>query len=202
MAKRMAMVGLVRLLVLGHLAAAHIVRGGDTMENDEWLAENAAIPGWTTTASGLQYKVLRRGPAQKRRPTVNNYVVVSYSGWLPNRGGDSNIARGTPLHKRARVGTPAYAPHVLQEIFPDAVMRGLREGVLLMGEGDKYEFVIPPALAYGAGGGRGVPADAILLLTVDLHAVRAGRGFRVVLCALCLLPLAYYASTRPPGVAP
>ena len=136
---------------------------------------------------------MRRGPDGGRRPAETNYVVISYSGWRENNGNDRAIPAGTPLHRKARVGTPAYAPHTHQEIFPGSVMRGLREGLLLMREGDRFEFVIPPELGWGATPPPGdAPADAIVLLTVDLHAVRPGRLFRVAACAACLVPLAVH----------
>ena len=84
------------------------------------------------TASGLAYKVLKRGKG-KDHPTASSTVEVHYSGWT--RDGqlfDSSVRRGKPIS------------------FPlGGVIKGWTEGVQLMVVGDKTRFWIPSALAYG-----------------------------------------------------
>ena len=90
--------------------------------------------GFTTTYSGLKYKVLRPGKGQ--RPKSFNRVKVHYRGTLQNGSVfDSSYDRGQP------------AVFGLQQVIP-----GWTEGLALMKEGAKYRFIIPPNLAYGAAG--------------------------------------------------
>jgi len=119
----------------------------------EFLAENAARPGVTVTASGLQYEVLSRvgdGP----RPTARDAVRVHYEGTLTDGTVfDSSIQRGVPVE------------------FPLAhVIPGWTEGLQLMGVGDRFRFVIPSNLAYGSQGvpQAGIPAYAPLVFEVEL----------------------------------
>lgn len=100
---------------------------------------NAAAPsgnGYTTTYSGLQYKVLREGTG--KRPGTYNKVKVHYHGTLLNGTVfDSSIQRGQPI------------VFGVTQVIP-----GWTEGLQLMKEGAKYAFIIPPHIAYGQ---RGAP---------------------------------------------
>lgn len=126
--------------------------------NAAYLAWNAGRPGWTTTASGLQYR--RVGPAMEdgRRPVATDTVRVHYRGtFIDGREFDSSWSRGEATE------------------FPlNRVIRGWTEGVALMREGERFEFVIPAALGYGERwiGGDGLPPNSTLLFTVDLIEVK------------------------------
>src|SRR4051812_46908684 len=51
---------------------------------------------FTTTKSGLQYRVLRKGTGAM--PTAKNEVKVNYEGWLDNgKVFDSSYKRGEPI---------------------------------------------------------------------------------------------------------
>jgi len=116
-----------------------------------YLEENAKKEGVITTDSGLQYRVLKEGTGYKPGPTEK--VTVHYAGRLVNgKEFDSSYKRGTPID------------------FPlNAVIPGWSEGVQLMQEGAKYEFVIPSRLGYGAAGAGGViPGNATLIFEVEL----------------------------------
>ncbi len=87
-----------------------------------------------TTASGLQYEVLRQGSGS--RPTKYDRVRVHYHGYLPDGTVfDSSVERGEP-----------------SEFGLNQVIPGWTEGVQLMREGAKYRFRVPHYLAYGEAG--------------------------------------------------
>jgi len=63
---------------------------------DAFLTENAKKPGVVTTASGLQYLVIKEGTGAK--PTASSEVKVDYEGKLVDGSVfDSSIKRGEPL---------------------------------------------------------------------------------------------------------
>src|SRR5947207_1944468 len=99
-----------------------------------YLAENAKKEGVKTTASGLQYKVIKEGTGKK--PTATSTVKVHYRGTLINgKEFDSSYKRNEPIE------------------FPlNGVIPGWTEGLQLMKEGGKTLFVIPSNLAYGPSG--------------------------------------------------
>jgi len=117
----------------------------------DYLAKNAKVKGVVVTKSGLQYRVLRKGKG--RSPKSSDKVNVHYKGKLINGTQfDSSYDRGKPIS------------------FPlDGVIKGWIEGVQLMKEGAKYEFVIPAKLAYGQNGiGNVIPGGATLIFEVEL----------------------------------
>ncbi|HYD27856.1 FKBP-type peptidyl-prolyl cis-trans isomerase [Brevundimonas sp.] len=126
--------------------------------NAAYLAWNASKGGWTTTASGLQYR--RVGPARPegRQPAATDTVRVHYRGtFVDGREFDSSYARNEPAE------------------FPlNRVIKGWTEGVGLMREGEKFEFVIPASLGYGERwiGGDELPPNSTLLFTVELLEVK------------------------------
>jgi FKBP-type peptidyl-prolyl cis-trans isomerase len=111
----------------------------------------------TTTASGLQYQVLRAGDADGAMPTNANKCTVHYSGWLTDGTSfDSSYTRGQP----ATFGVTQ-------------VISGWTEGLKLMKAGAMYKFVIPGNLAYKE---RGSPPkigpNATLVFVVELLSVQ------------------------------
>lgn len=116
-----------------------------------FLAENAKNPGVTTTASGLQYKVIRAGEGVK--PSSRGEVEVHYKGSLiDGTVFDSSYERGEPIS------------FLLTQVIP-----GWSEGVQLMPLGSKYEFYIPFELAYGPKGIPNViPPHSTLIFEVEL----------------------------------
>ncbi len=116
-----------------------------------FLAENAKKPGVVTTASGLQYKVVKEGSGAK--PSAMDKVKVHYKGTLINgKEFDSSYKRGEPIE------------------FPlSGVIRGWTEGVQLMSVGSTYEFYIPAELAYGDRSmGPDLPGGSTLIFQVEL----------------------------------
>jgi FKBP-type peptidyl-prolyl cis-trans isomerase FklB len=117
-----------------------------------YLAENAKRAGVTTTASGLQYKVIK--PGTGRTPTANDTVTVHYRGTLVD---------GTEFDSSYKRGQPATFP-------VGGVIAGWTEALQLMKEGAQYQLVIPPALAYGD---RGPLAGQVLIFDVELLSATA-----------------------------
>ncbi|WP_339915714.1 FKBP-type peptidyl-prolyl cis-trans isomerase [uncultured Brevundimonas sp.] len=122
-----------------------------------YLAWNGQRRGWTTTASGLQYRREGRAHPAGRQPTSTDTVRVHYAGtFIDGREFDSSYTRGEPAE------------------FPlNRVIKGWTEGVALMHEGETFQFVIPADLAYGSRwvGGDELPPNSTLLFKVELLAV-------------------------------
>ena len=124
-------------------------------EGEAYLAENAKKDGVITTASGLQYIVLKEGTGKS--PKATDTVVCHYEGFLTNGTVfDSSIQRGEPA------------------AFPlNGVIAGWTEGLQLMKEGGKNRFFIPYHLAYGEAGAAGsIPPYAALIFDVELIEVK------------------------------
>lgn len=108
--------------------------------------------GIQTTASGLQFEVLKRGSGTVS-PKATDTVNVHYHGTLLNGSVfDSSVERGAPIS------------------FPlNGVIRGWTEGVQLMKVGDKFRFTIPPHLAYGMSSpSPKIPPMSTLVFEIDL----------------------------------
>lgn len=121
-----------------------------------FLAANGAKEGVTTTASGLQYKVVTEGTGAK--PSATDTVEVNYAGTLiDGTEFDSSYKRG------ASVSFPV-----------NGVIPGWTEALQLMPVGSKWQLFIPPELAYGPGGTGGGPIgpNATLIFDVELIAIK------------------------------
>ncbi|MCU0608796.1 MAG: FKBP-type peptidyl-prolyl cis-trans isomerase [Chitinispirillaceae bacterium] len=124
----------------------------NTGAGDSLLEANKKLPGVVTTASGLQYQVVKKGTGPKPKATDN--VKVNYKGmFIDGREFDSSYKRGQPAE------------------FPvNGVIPGWSEALQLMNVGSVYKLVIPANLAYGE---RGVPQggigpNAVLVFEVEL----------------------------------
>jgi len=112
-------------------AAKAKLHEGNKAKGEAYLAENAKRKEVKTTASGLQYEVLK--PSAGKKPTLSDKVKVHYHGTLPDGTVfDSSVDRGEPIS------------------FPlNGVIQGWQEGLQLMNVGSKYRLHIPYNLAYG-----------------------------------------------------
>ena len=130
---------------------------GKAAKNDgeNFLAENGKKEGVITTASGLQYQILREGNG--KTPKATDQVECHYEGTLIN---------GTKFDSSYDRGQTATFPL-------NGVIAGWTEGLQLMKEGAKYRFFIPYALGYGErGAGASIPPYAALVFDVELVAVK------------------------------
>lgn len=124
-------------------------------EGEQFLVENAKKEGVKTTASGLQYQVLREGNG--KQPKATDQVECHYEGTLID---------GTKFDSSYDRGQTATFPL-------NQVIAGWTEGLQLMHEGAKYRFFIPYQLAYGErGAGVSIPPYAALIFDVELVAVK------------------------------
>ena len=123
----------------------------------DFLAKNAAVKGVVTTASGLQYKILKSGNAKAPSPTLTDKVTVQYRGTLiDGTEFDSSYARGTPA-----------------TISVNGVIQGWQEALVLMKPGAKWQLFIPPGLAYDENSRPPIPPGSLLVFEVELVQVGA-----------------------------
>lgn len=117
-------------------------------------ADKDAPKEFTTTKSGLKYKVLRK--SNKDKPKESSTVKVHYRGWLDNgKEFDSSYKRGEAIE------------------FPlNGVIAGWTEGMQLVGEGGMIELEIPYKLGYGEEGTTGIPGKSTLHFLVELLEVQ------------------------------
>ena len=128
----------------------------ETPDGPNFLAENGTAKGVVTTASGLEYFVVKSGPASGTHPAPQDTVTFDYEVKLLNgQLIDSSYAAGQPLTGRA-----------------DAFVPGFTEALKLMRPGDEWIVWIPPALAYGAKDKGPIPANSVLRFKLALHSVK------------------------------
>ena len=121
-------------------------------EGQKFLAANKNKPGVQTTASGLQYEVIRQGTGPK--PDASDSVEVNYAGTLINGNEfDNSYKRGQSI-----------------TFLLSGVIKGWTEALQLMPEGSKYKLYIPHQLAYGTNdvGNGSIPGGSVLIFEVEL----------------------------------
>jgi len=116
----------------------------------EFLEKNASAEGVKTTASGLQYLVVKEG--EGAQPGPNDVVTVHYTGRLiDGTVFDSSVERGEP------------ATFAVGQVIP-----GWVEGLQLMREGAAWRLFIPSNLAYGPHGTGPIQPNSTLIFDVQL----------------------------------
>jgi FKBP-type peptidyl-prolyl cis-trans isomerase FklB len=124
-------------------------------DGEKFLADNKKKPGVKTTASGLQYKVIKEGNGPK--PKESDTVVANYRGTLID---------GTEFDSSYKRGQAATFPL-------SGVIKGWTEGLQLMKVGSKYQFFIPPNLGYGDRAmSPEIGANSTLIFEVELVGVQ------------------------------
>tara|TARA_R110001632_G_scaffold80454_2_gene179903 strand:+ start:17208 stop:17921 length:714 start_codon:yes stop_codon:yes gene_type:complete len=98
---------------------------------EKFLKENSSKKGVITTASGLQYTILKKGKGAALKAT--DKIRIHYHGTtIEGKVFDSSVDRKKPY-----------------ESIANQYITGFNEGLLLMKVGAKYKFFIPQELAYG-----------------------------------------------------
>jgi FKBP-type peptidyl-prolyl cis-trans isomerase FkpA/FKBP-type peptidyl-prolyl cis-trans isomerase FklB len=122
----------------------------DKSKAHAWMVANGTKEGMHTTASGLQYRVVKEG--EGAMPADTSKVRVHYEGRLiDGTVFDSSYERGEPIS------------------FPlNRVIAGWTEGLQLMKVGSVYHLFIPPELGYGARGSGSIPPYSVLIFKVEL----------------------------------
>ena len=124
--------------------------GNNKEEGEKFLAENALREGVITTASGLQYEVIKMGKGKK--PVATDNVKVHYHGTLTNGTVfDSSVDRNEPI-----------------TFGLTQVIAGWTEGLQLMPGGSKFKFYIPQQLGYGSQQAGSIPPYSTLIFEVEL----------------------------------
>ncbi|MBS1921611.1 MAG: FKBP-type peptidyl-prolyl cis-trans isomerase [Bacteroidetes bacterium] len=120
----------------------------------KFLAANKTRPGVKTTASGLQYEVIKEGTGEI--PAINDSVTCHYRGSFIN---------GTEFESSYSSGRPiTFSMH--------GVIRGWTEGLQLMTVGSIYKFFIPYTLGYGEFDYGAIPGGSTLIFEIELLAVK------------------------------
>ena len=117
-----------------------------------FMAANAKQPGVVTLADGLQYKVVRSGPADGAKPAPIDTVTVNYEGKLVNgEVFDSSYERHEP------------ATFPLQGLVP-----AWQEALVMMRPGDEWTLYVPPSLGYGAEDKGPIPGNSVMIFRIAL----------------------------------
>lgn len=117
---------------------------------EQFLAQNKLKAGVITTATGLQYEIIKEGSGA--RPTANDSVTCHYRGTLLD---------GTPVDNSYDRGQPL-------TFFLGRVVKGWSEGVQLMTVGSTYKFYIPYTLGYGVNDYGPIPGGSVLVFEITL----------------------------------
>jgi FKBP-type peptidyl-prolyl cis-trans isomerase len=117
-------------------------------------APGADDPALKDVGGGLKVRDLKVGTGPECPPGAT--VVAHYTGWLTTgKSFDSSVARGEPTEFSLR-----------------QVVKGWQQGIPGMKVGGVRKLVIPPELAYGAGGRPGIPPNSTLVFEVELVEVK------------------------------
>jgi peptidylprolyl isomerase len=109
----------------------------------------------TTTEEGLQYYDLEEGEGEKAEAT--HTVVTDYTIWVQGE------------EEAKYIGSSEYTQPATFVIGRESVFAGWEQGVTGMRPGGKRLLIIPPDLAFGDQATGQIPADATLIMEVELN---------------------------------
>ena len=126
-------------------------------DGEAFLAANRTKVGVQTTASGLEYKVLRDGTGPM--PKASDSVVVKYRGMLINGNEFDNSEK--------------HGDGTLKVDVTGGVITGWTEALKMMRVGAKWELYIPSSLAYGdTAVGADIGPGSTLIFDVELLSIK------------------------------
>jgi FKBP-type peptidyl-prolyl cis-trans isomerase FkpA len=123
-----------------------------------------------TTPSGLRYFITK--PSLKHKPLTGDTLLVNYTGrTLDGKVFDSSVQADA---QKAGLNQPGRNYEPLPVIVgTGAVIKGWDEGLLLLNEGSKAQFIIPSGLAYGPdGSGPDIGPYSTLIFDVELVKIK------------------------------
>jgi FKBP-type peptidyl-prolyl cis-trans isomerase len=127
--------------------------------SEQFLAWNKRQTGVVTTASGLQYKILKKGAGPA--PTDSDIALIAYKGTLRD---------GSVFDQNEQAPLPV-----------GGLVPGFTEGLKLMGKGAKYRFWIPAELGYGEQSpSPALPANSLLIFDVELKDFRSEQEVQMM----------------------
>ena len=123
----------------------------NSKDGEAFRVANRLKEGVVQMESGLQYRVVKAGSGAV--PTLKSKMAVHYRGRLiDGTEFDSSYKRGYPV-----------------VMTPSRLIPGFRMALLNMVEGDTWEVVIPPQLAYGpSGAGQLIGPNQTLIFDIEL----------------------------------
>ncbi len=144
------------LLLFGAPACAQPSQGNAV----SYMAQNALNPGVKTLASGVQYKIVKSGPADGQMPKPEDMVKVNYEGALvTGEVFDSSYKTGKPVTFQ------------LQKLIP-----GWVDALQMMRPGDQWVLYVPPSMGYGSEQSGPIPPNSVLIFKLELLAVGDAAG--------------------------
>ena len=125
-----------------------------------FMAQNALAEGVRTLPSGVQYKVVKSGPADGPQPKPEDMVKVNYEGTLlDGQVFDSSYKSGKPVVFQ------------VQKLIP-----GWVDALQLMRPGDQWILYVPPSMGYGSERAGPIPPNSVLVFKLEVLAVGAAAG--------------------------
>lgn len=123
----------------------------DSTAIQNYIKENG-LNGFEASQTGLYYLV--SGEANGKQVETDDIVKLSYT---------ISLLDGTICYKSETDGLKEF------RVGQGGVESGLEEGILLMKQGQKAKFIMPPHLAHGLiGDGKFIPARSIIVYDVEL----------------------------------
>lgn len=125
--------------------------GQNRKAGDDYLEKYRQKPDVIATDSGLLYRVVEEGEGVS--PTMTDTVIVNQR---------IQTVNGKVIADTYQEGVPD--KFAMKEAIP-----GIQEGLQLAKEGGRYEFAVPPELAWGKRGvGSKIGPNAVLIFDVRL----------------------------------
>lgn len=125
------------------------------IQSDQFMAKNKTTAGVQTLPSGVQYRVLETGKGA--RPTQASTVQLEVAGPFP-------------LGQRPEPARPAQQIPSIK--VSEVEMAAMRDVLLLMPAGSKWEVALPPEKAYGADPRTPFPPNVAVVFEIKLVSVK------------------------------